>query len=151
MSLVMSGIFQRCPDLKIVIAESGLTWVPSLMWRMDQEWKACRREVPWVQEPPSAYVRRHFRFTTAPNASGNVDAIADFAPSHDMIELSHAIFSAFKTGAVPNADVLSGTAAKTASQHLIYNAASGALSYDPDILLQRALKDGLSRARDMVR
>jgi predicted TIM-barrel fold metal-dependent hydrolase len=66
MSLVMSGIFQRCPDLKIVIAESGLTWLPSLMWRMDQEWKAFQREVPWVQDPPSTYVRRHFRFTTAP-------------------------------------------------------------------------------------
>jgi predicted TIM-barrel fold metal-dependent hydrolase len=72
MSLVMSGIFQRCPGLRIVIAESGLTWLPSLMWRMDQEWKACWREVPWVQERPSAYVRRHFRFTTAP-----VDAPAE--------------------------------------------------------------------------
>jgi predicted TIM-barrel fold metal-dependent hydrolase len=33
---------------------------------MDQEWKAFQREVPWVQEPPSHYVRKHFRFTTQP-------------------------------------------------------------------------------------
>lgn len=66
LSLVMSGIFQRRPDLKVVVAESGLSWLPSLMWRMDQEWKAFQREVPWVQDPPSTYVRRHFRFTTAP-------------------------------------------------------------------------------------
>jgi predicted TIM-barrel fold metal-dependent hydrolase len=65
-SLVVSGIFQRFPDLRIVVAESGWTWLPPLMWRMDTEWKAARREVPWVEEPPSSYVRRHFRFTIQP-------------------------------------------------------------------------------------
>jgi len=36
------------------------------MWRMDQWWKSLYREVPWVTDPPSVYVRRHFRFTTQP-------------------------------------------------------------------------------------
>lgn len=65
-SLVFSGIFERCPDLRFAITESGWTWLPAVMWKMDQEWKAFRREVPWISEPPSAYVRRHFRFVTAP-------------------------------------------------------------------------------------
>lgn len=66
LSLVMSGIFQECPDLRIVCTEGGWTWLPGFLWRMDAEWKAFHREVPWVEERPSTYVRRHFRFTTQP-------------------------------------------------------------------------------------
>jgi predicted TIM-barrel fold metal-dependent hydrolase len=65
-SLVFSGAFQRWPSLKVTIAESGVSWLPGLTWRMDQEWRALVREVPWIVEEPSAYVRRHFRFTTQP-------------------------------------------------------------------------------------
>jgi uncharacterized protein len=65
-SLVMCGVFNRWPNLRVTVCESGWTWLPSLFWRMDQEWKAYSGEVPWLREPPSAYVRRHFRFTTQP-------------------------------------------------------------------------------------
>jgi predicted TIM-barrel fold metal-dependent hydrolase len=65
-SLVLSGLFERFPDLKVVLVESGWTWLPQLLWRMDWEWKGSRREVPWVKDPPSDYVRRHVRVTTAP-------------------------------------------------------------------------------------
>jgi len=64
--LVMGGIFSRLPDLRIVVMESGWTWVPSMLWRIDSHWKALQREVPWVDEPPSRLVRRHFRFTIQP-------------------------------------------------------------------------------------
>jgi predicted TIM-barrel fold metal-dependent hydrolase len=65
-SLITGGVFDRFPDLRLVVLESGWTWLPSALWRMDQEWRAIRRETPWVKEPPSAYVRRHVRFTTTP-------------------------------------------------------------------------------------
>jgi hypothetical protein len=66
LSLAVSGLFDRHPELRFVVAESGWTWLPSWMWRMDQEWRAFKREVPWMSGAPSTYVRRHFRFTTAP-------------------------------------------------------------------------------------
>jgi predicted TIM-barrel fold metal-dependent hydrolase len=66
LSLSVSGLFDRHPELRFVIAESGWTWLPSWMWRMDQEWRAFQREVPWMNGPPSSYVRRNFRFTTQP-------------------------------------------------------------------------------------
>jgi predicted TIM-barrel fold metal-dependent hydrolase len=66
MSLVFSGIFERRPGLTVVLNETGWTWLPPLMWRMDQEWKSARREVPWLQAPPSAYVRKHVKVTTEP-------------------------------------------------------------------------------------
>jgi uncharacterized protein len=65
-SLSVSGLFDRHPELRFVICESGWTWLPAWMWRMDQEWRAFRREVPWMNGAPSTYVRRHFRFTTQP-------------------------------------------------------------------------------------
>lgn len=65
-SIIFEGVLQQFPTLKIVFAEYGWTWLPSVLWRMDSAWKAMRRDVPWVQRPPSEYVRDHVRFTTQP-------------------------------------------------------------------------------------
>lgn len=66
LSLAVSGVLDLHPELRFVVMESGWTWLPALLWRLDQEWKSFQREVPWMTGPPSSYVRRHFRFTTAP-------------------------------------------------------------------------------------
>jgi predicted TIM-barrel fold metal-dependent hydrolase len=65
-SMIAAGVFDRFPDLKVVVLESGWTWLPSCLWRMDTEWKAARRETPWVKELPSEYIRRHVRLTVQP-------------------------------------------------------------------------------------
>jgi len=65
-SLVSEGVFERFPGLRVVLAECGFAWLPFLLWRFDKDWKALWREVPWVKERPSAYVRRHVLATTAP-------------------------------------------------------------------------------------
>src|SRR5205085_2282849 len=65
-SLVSEGVFDRFPDLRVVLQECGFAWLPALLWRFDKDWKGVWREVPWVKERPSAYVTRHFRATTAP-------------------------------------------------------------------------------------
>ncbi len=51
-SLVAEGVFARFPDLGVVFAECGFTWLPTLLWRFDKDWKGVWREVPWVKEPP---------------------------------------------------------------------------------------------------
>lgn len=66
MSLVAEGAFDRFPELRVAVVEGGFTWLPSLMWRLDKEWKGLRREVPWVRRAPSEYIREHVRFTIQP-------------------------------------------------------------------------------------
>jgi predicted TIM-barrel fold metal-dependent hydrolase len=66
LSMVSEGLFDRFPTLRVTLIESGCTWLPSLMWRFDKEWKGLRREVPWVRRPPSEYIREHVRLTLQP-------------------------------------------------------------------------------------
>lgn len=66
LSFVSEGVFERFPDLRVVVTECGFAWLAPLLWRFDKDWKGVWREVPWVKRRPSEYVREHFRFTTAP-------------------------------------------------------------------------------------
>ena len=66
LSFVSEGVFERFPDLRVVLTECGFAWLAPLMWRFDKDWKGVWREVPWLKHRPSEYVVQHFRFTTAP-------------------------------------------------------------------------------------
>jgi uncharacterized protein len=65
-SLVVNGVFEKFPELRIVLIEAGFAWVPAVLWRMDQSWRALRSETPWLKRRPSDYVRDHVRWTTEP-------------------------------------------------------------------------------------
>jgi uncharacterized protein len=65
-SLVAEGVFDRFPSLRVALLECGFAWLPFLLWRLDKDWKAVWREVPWLKSKPSDYVYRHFRATTQP-------------------------------------------------------------------------------------
>jgi predicted TIM-barrel fold metal-dependent hydrolase len=88
-SLVTEGVFDRFPALRVALLESGVTWLPSLMWRLDKEWKGLRREVPWVRRLPSEYIHEHIRLTTQPiDLPGNgemLPAILEQLNAEDML------------------------------------------------------------------
>jgi predicted TIM-barrel fold metal-dependent hydrolase len=65
-SVVAGGLFDTFPDLRLVLIEAGVAWLPPMLWRLDKNWKGLRREIPWVRRLPSEYVRDHVRLTTAP-------------------------------------------------------------------------------------
>ena len=65
-SLVLDGVFERFPTLKIVLIEGGFAWLPPLMWRLDKSWQRMGAEVPALTRPPSDYIREHIWLTTQP-------------------------------------------------------------------------------------
>jgi predicted TIM-barrel fold metal-dependent hydrolase len=66
MSLLVEGVFDEYPALRVCLAESGVSWLPPWMWKLDTDWKATRREIPWVRRLPSEYIREHFTLTAEP-------------------------------------------------------------------------------------
>jgi len=65
-SLVIEGVFEQFPKLKVVLIEGGFAWVPALCWRLDRHWAKMRDEVPHLKRPPSEYIREHIWYTTQP-------------------------------------------------------------------------------------
>jgi predicted TIM-barrel fold metal-dependent hydrolase len=65
-SMVLEGVFERYPDVRVVLIEGGFAWAPSLGWRLDRLWARMREEVPHAKRPPSEYMRQSLYFTTQP-------------------------------------------------------------------------------------
>jgi len=65
-SLVCEGVFRRFPRLRVVLIESGFTWLPACLWRMAKFWRGLRPDVPWVDRSPAEIVREHVRLTLQP-------------------------------------------------------------------------------------
>jgi predicted TIM-barrel fold metal-dependent hydrolase len=66
LSLVAEGVFVKYPELRFVLIEGGLAWLPPVLWRFDKNWKALRQTTPWLVRPPSDYVQDHVLLTTQP-------------------------------------------------------------------------------------
>lgn len=65
-SLITEGVFVQFPKLRVVLAESGVSWLPAFLWRLTKGWKGVRFEIPWQAESPFDTVRRHIRLTAQP-------------------------------------------------------------------------------------
>src|ERR1700729_2497421 len=65
-SLISEGVFVEFPRLKVVLMESGVTWLPAWMWRANKTWRGVRAEVPWLEKSPADYAREHVRVTSQP-------------------------------------------------------------------------------------
>ena len=91
-SLITEGVFAKYPKLKVVLIESGVTWLPAFLWRFSKFWRGARTEVPWVDRPPSEIVRDHFRLTIqpfdGPSDPDDVERIVEHLRSDDMLLFS---------------------------------------------------------------
>jgi predicted TIM-barrel fold metal-dependent hydrolase len=90
-SLLFNGVLDRLPDLKVVLLETGVSWVPWLMWRADENYKEYRYEVPWVKRMPSQIMREQVRLSTQPLndvSPANFSKLIDMAGCGDMFMFS---------------------------------------------------------------
>jgi uncharacterized protein len=90
-SFLAEGVFQKFPGTKLVLMESGFTWLPTLLWRTSRSWRGVRTEVPWIDRPPADIVRDHVRFTLQPLDVPNADVlnrIMDHVRSDELILFS---------------------------------------------------------------
>jgi Ca2+-binding RTX toxin-like protein len=72
-----------------------------------------------------------FVFNTAPNTTSNRDVINDFVPADDTLKFENAVFTKLGNAGVLNAQFLRlGAAPLDANDYLIYNKATGILTYD---------------------
>jgi predicted TIM-barrel fold metal-dependent hydrolase len=70
-------VFAKFPILRVVLIESGVTWLPGFLWRFGKFWRGLRTEVPWVDRSPEEIVREHVRFTVQPfDAPDDADTVA---------------------------------------------------------------------------
>ncbi len=62
MEIVYSGVLETYPALQVVIAESGIGWIPYLLERMDMEWEEQYKDLTLTMKP-SRYWHRQCRAT----------------------------------------------------------------------------------------
>lgn len=94
-SFVAEGVFVKYPKLKVVFAESGITWLPGYLWRLSKFWRGGRSEVPWLDRPPADYVKDHIRLTlqpfdgpAGPGAGAAMASLIGQLPSDEMVLFS---------------------------------------------------------------
>ncbi len=80
-SLICEGVFNKFPDLKVVLLESGFTWLPAHLWRLTKFWRGLRMEIPWVDRAPADIVRSNVRLSLQP-----VDGPPDAASLNRLFE-----------------------------------------------------------------
>jgi uncharacterized protein len=61
-SFIVAGVFERLPELRVVLGDVSVHAARSLVLRTDKDWQSDRVEVPWVSKQPTAYLERHVRF-----------------------------------------------------------------------------------------
>jgi predicted TIM-barrel fold metal-dependent hydrolase len=63
-TMVFSGALERHPGLRLVLAESGIGWLPYFLTRMDGEWEELGSRLDYAPSvPPSELVRRQVILT----------------------------------------------------------------------------------------
>ena len=82
--LVFSGVCKRYPRIKWVLGHLGGT-IPYLAERLDRGWKAFADCRVHIDEPPTAYLKRHFWYDTVNFAQGPLKLAIDFAGADKIL------------------------------------------------------------------
>ncbi len=91
-SLITEGVFTKFPSLRVVLMESGFTWLPAHLWRLTKYWRGLRSEIPWVDRSPTEIVRTNVRLTLqpvdAPPNPRTIEKLMDHMGSDELLLFS---------------------------------------------------------------
>jgi predicted TIM-barrel fold metal-dependent hydrolase len=85
-SMITHALFEKFPQLQVLLLEFGFTWIPSIVWRLDQAFDVLKVESPLVRRWPSEVVHEHIRFSTQPFEYVPAKALRDLLESFDGME-----------------------------------------------------------------
>ena len=61
--LIASGVFDRFPDIRFYFAETNASWLSSLVWFMDDNYRIFKHWYGPLAMKPSEYIFKHCRFS----------------------------------------------------------------------------------------
>src|SRR5437667_32725 len=82
-SVILSGVCERHPKLRLVLGESGIGWLPYILERLDDTYEERLADDLKLPLPPSAYFKRQMYATFQKDFHG-VRAMAEIAPDNVM-------------------------------------------------------------------
>ena len=82
--LVFSGVVQRYPRIRWVLGHLGGT-IPYLAERLDRGYRAFKECRAHIDEPPTAYLKRHFWYDTVNFAAGPLKLAIEFAGADHIV------------------------------------------------------------------
>ncbi len=89
-NIVINGIPERFPRLRLIWIESGLSWIPFVMQRLDNEYMMRSSEAPLLKRKPSEYMKE-FYYTGQPLERSNLEFLeATFRAIHAETQLLYA-------------------------------------------------------------
>ncbi|MBI4634757.1 MAG: amidohydrolase family protein [Candidatus Rokubacteria bacterium] len=82
-AVILSGVCERHPRLRLVLGESGIGWLPYVLERLDDTYDERLADDLRLPLPPSAYFKRQIYATFQKDFHG-VRAMAEIAPDNVM-------------------------------------------------------------------
>jgi uncharacterized protein len=82
-SVILSGVCERHPRLRLVLGESGIGWLPYMLERLDDTYEERLSDDLQLPLPPSGYFKRQICATFQKDFHG-VQAMARIAPDNVM-------------------------------------------------------------------
>lgn len=69
-SFFSHGVFEKFPELRLMVLEAGVNWLPWLAWSLEGMFDDLRRERPDLRRRPAELLRERVRLGTQPIESG---------------------------------------------------------------------------------
>jgi predicted TIM-barrel fold metal-dependent hydrolase len=87
-SMVAQGTFEKFPQLRVVVAEQGIAWLPWFLTSIESSYELLRRESRWIKRRPTEYLRERLAVSTQPIEASldDRDRLVEFLATVEGIE-----------------------------------------------------------------